>query len=363
MSDFVCVDGVLPRSTTSIDILSFDIGKINMGVVKLRYDYSSKRFCILNKMLLNIRHPLQRLNENDTDQVGVEFPVESFYAEPIEEARIKQLNKTFSDKQQILRKRARVTEQTEFALQFATGIYPSNVAKRRKAKLDSKTISATLEKSGPLKHAELVEALEIHAWISDISLIDFILLENQTTNNGPMREIFAGIIVYFEMKRQLTIQRPPHMSNNFHLAPFIKSCSASNKLAEVTDALYINWKIESTKTHLFLTKIQLRALMKEHFKITSSTVNTENYGKRKISSVKEMTHFFCDKIIKKARELARNSDGSLPDVCPEQVLETLQTFPVNSHAHWIVNQLQKKVNVTDAILQAFAWMNQCEIPQ
>ncbi len=365
MSDFICVDSVICRSTTSIDLLSFDIGQINMGIIKIRYDYATKRFCILNMMLLNIRHPLQRLNENDAEEVGVEFPVDSYYAQPINEFEIRQLNHTFSERQHVLRKRARVTEQTEFALQFATNGHPSNVAKRRKAKLELRTVSATLERSGPLKHAELIEALDIHEWISDLSQMDFILLENQTTNNGPMREIFAGIIVYFEMKRRLTAPRSNVQigTSNLNLAPFIKSCSASNKLAEVTDALYVNWKIESSRNDLFLTIVQLRKLLKDHFQVTSSTVNTENYGKRKISSVKEMTHFFCDKIIKKARELARNPDGSLPDVCPEHVLETLATFPVNSHAYWIVNQLGKKVNVTDAILQAFAWMNQCEIPQ
>ena len=91
-------------------------------------------------------------------------------------------------------------------------------------------------------------------------------------------------------------------------------------------------------------------------------VNTEDYGKRKISSKKEVTHFFCSHFIKKAQELARNPDGTLPEVCPETVIGALSHIPVNSYAYWVANQLRQVNNVTDAILQAFAWMYQCNIP-
>ncbi len=310
-------------------------------------------------MLLNIYNPLQILNENDAEvDEKTKFPVSAYYAEPIPEQTTVNLNKQFSTAQFLSRKRARITEHTEHALEFATNNHPANAAKRRRTKLETKTISNALANSGPLMYAQLSHSLDIHTWISDIADIDFILLEQQLQSKAENVAIFASLITFFEMKRKLL---PPRAvdNTNWHLKPFIKSCSASNKLAQVTDALHETWKMSDNQNEKFMTAVQIRALLKEHFTATTSMVNTEDYGKRKISSKKEITHFFCGNLINKAREFSRGNNGTLPEVCSEAVIERLATVPVNSYAHWIVNQLKEKNNVTDAILQAFAWMNQC----
>lgn len=363
MSNFTCIDAILPQSTETIDILSFDIGEINMGIAKIRFDYKTRQFCILNAMLLNIYHPLQRLNENDaeTDE-ATSFPVDAYYAIPPTEQAIQQLNKKFSDTQFVSRKRARITEHTENALEFATNRHPSNVAKRRRAKLDSKTVSQGLAASGPLMYAQLLNAMDIHDWISDISTIDFILLEQQLQSKAENVAIFASLIMFFESKRKLLPERAASNNDNWHLKPFIKSCSPANKLAKVTDALHENWSMSDQSNVNCLAPTVIRKLLKDHFVVTTSMVNTEDYGKRKISSKKEVTHFFCSHFIKKAQELARNPDGTLPEVCPETVIGALSHIPVNSYAYWVANQLRQVNNVTDAILQAFAWMYQCNIP-
>jgi len=390
---FTFVDGVIPKRSTTIDILSFDVGEINMGVARLRYDYESKSVCMLNGMLLNIFHPLQRLNENDAAALAMPkqvatprkkattekpaarrrkrsqdavFSVASFYAEPILESKICELNHQFSQSQHCSRKRARIVENTEEALQFATNLHPQNVAKRRNTRLESKELSAKLETSWPLVFAQLPLAFDAHEWISDISNLDFILVEQQMSENALIKGIFASTIMYFEMKRSLQPLRVQDERNtNWHLKPFIKAMSASKKLAQVTQSLHESWTLnEPSEKNQFMSQVQIRALLKEHFKPAASLTNTESYGQRKISSKKEVTHFFCSRVIQRARQLCE-AEGSavLPDVCPERIVEKLAREPVNNYAYWIVNQLKEKNNVTDAILQAFAWINECLPPE
>ena len=359
MHGCICVEKSFAVTESTIDLLSFDIGEINMGVARIRYDYVSKKFCILNAMLMNIYNPLQIVNENDLNvEEQPSFPVSAYYAESISENTVKQLNKQFSNEQLLSRKRARITEHTDQALEFATNKHPQKVAKRRRTKFESKEISNSLAKSGPLMYAQLVHSLDIHTWISDISNIHFILLEQQLQSKAENVAIFASLITFFEMKRkQLATNNQVNSENNWNLKPFIKSCSASNKLAQVTDALHESWIMHDESNEKFMTAVQIRALLKEHFLVTESMVNTQDYGKRKISSKKEITHFFCGNLIKKAREMSLQADGTLPKICSETVINRLTREPVNSYAHWIVNQLKEKNNVTDAILQAFAWIN------
>jgi hypothetical protein len=155
---------------------------------------------------------------------------------------------------------------------------------------------------------------------------------------------------------------------HFALAPFIKVCSASNKLAHATvAAMRTSWSTVSVHAStLRMTPVQVKALLKKHFlpPAAQDTVNTKTYSKRKISSKDEITCFFCRASIESARakSLAGGGRTSLPATCDESIVERVSQEPVNAYAHWIVNQLQQKNNVTDALLQAFSWIQQCDLP-
>jgi hypothetical protein len=388
MSDakrIVCTDAVLARTSTSIDIVSIDIGTINMGVARIRYDYASGNLCILNAMLLSIFNPFQMLNDNDAghDETTT-FPVDAYYAQPPSDAQRAQDNTRFSQQQLLSRKRARITEKNDATLQFATDMHPSNGAKRRRTKLNAPQIPAALAENWALIGAQLTLALQAHAWISEN--VDFLLVEQQDRSNPKARAVSLAIVTFFETKRHMCLQQAngqpqqpqpqqqqqqQQRGGHFALAPFIKVCSASNKLAHATvAAMRTSWTTVSVHdaSTLRMTPVQVKALLKKHFlpPATQDTVNTETYSKRKISSKDEITSFFCRASIESARakSLADGADRTsrLPATCAESIVERVAQEPVNAYAHWIVNQLQKKNNVTDALLQAFSWIQQCDLP-
>lgn len=373
----VCVADELPKTDTTIDILSFDIGTVNMGVARVRYDFARGRVCVMNAMLLNIFHPFQMLNENDKHDESIAsttaFPVAAYEHHRVESERVANrqiLNCAYSEKQRVSRKRARIVEKTEHALQFASDRHPERTAKRRRAKIEQSTLPKTLADNWALIGAQLTLALSGHAWMANMQDLEFILLEQQDRTNPKARAICMSIVTFYETKRhtQTDVSQRRQTDGYWHLAPFIKICSASNKLAQkMTAALRSgSWTMQSvaatqvTSGANQLTDVQTRALLKKHFHLpTSDVANSETYSKRKISSVDEITAFFCSNIIAKARA---QSATPLPEKCEERVVQMLAREPVNAYAHWIINQLKEKNNVTDALLQAFSWIEQCEVP-
>lgn len=386
--NITCTDAPFPPCDTTIDVVSFDIGTINMGVARVRYDYTSHRLCVLNAMLLNIFHPFQRLNENDAEHdKDTTFPVSAYYAAATLTDIVAE-NRAFSQQQLLCRKRARVCENTEHALQFATDMHPSGTAKRRHTKFNQSQIPATLADNWALIGAQLSLAIEAHRWMSQLDDIDFILIEQQDRANPKARAISLALVTFFETKRHLQplSRRRPQTHMHEHaptgsqplssplssplvtLGPFIKICSASNKLAHsTTRAMRQNWSIvasrQSTAVPTLIAEAQVKAVLKKHFHPPQSSVaDTSNYAKRKISSKDEMTAFFCRPIIERARALAAERHPVLPETCDEDIVKRVAHEPVNAYAHWIVNQLGAKNNVTDALLQAFSWLEQCQPP-
>lgn len=362
LKSIACIESVFPPNENSIDIVSYDIGTKNMGVARIRYDFATHKLCILNAMLLNIYHPFQMLNENDKD-ADTEFRVDAYYAnKPIQQT-LQTGNHEFSQKQFLSRKRARITQLPAQTLQFLTDTHPQNTAKRRRTKLNQPTISKALEKNWALLGAQLTYSIDAHKWMSDICDIDFILLEQQDRTNVQTRAIMLSLVTFYETKRLQASNRVRTATNSaaatplWDLCPLIKVCSSSNKLGHlITRAMRTQWTVTSSSSEYFMTPVQIRALLKKHFKPPASDVaDTSDYSKRKISSKDEVTYFFCQDVINRARTLS-----PLAEKCPENVIEQIARQPVNAYAHWIVNQLGEKNNVTDAILQTFAWIQLCE---
>lgn len=364
---------LIPQSDTSLDILSFDIGTINMGVTRIRYDYATLRVTIMNAMLLSIFNPLQIVNDNDRDDESkqVTFPVSAYYhngTAPTEAER-RQLNRSFSAQQRRCRKRALIADKTEQTLQYVSGQHPSRTVKRRRTKLEQSNISKSLEENWALIGAQLVHAIEAHDWISNTHTIDFILLEQQERTNVKMRSIMMALSTYFELKRfshhsakPRRVRAPQTVDSQWHEAPFIKICSSSNKLsADTFAALQTTWQLRvKPDSPLRIGGNEMRKMLKKHFKREEhAPANTETYSKRKISSSDEITKLFCRDIIQRARSLSPDS----VDVCPAAVVDQLVAEPANAYAHWITAQLKEKNNVTDALLQAFAWIEQASLPE
>jgi len=344
-----------------------------MGIARVRYNYKLQKVCILNAMLLSIFNPWQMLNSNDTEDARSEkirFPVEAYYAvgcRPDDSQRSLR-NEAFSKQQKLCRKRARVVEKTEHALQFATGRHPARTVKRRRTKIEQASTTKSLEKSWSLVAAQLVLSLNTHAWLSNVQALDFILVEQQDRSGVGARAIFLALIAFYETKRTAVEVEPPtdegvnNTESLLHLRPFVKICSSSNKLANVTtEALRTRWRMERPQTQAHkMSEIKVRALLKKHLHPPAAeTANSDTYSKRKISSVDEITAFFCADTIKAARQ---QSGQPLPPKCDEQIVRQLAAQPVNAYAKWIVNQNREKNNVTDALLQAFAWIEQAELP-
>jgi len=389
------------RSDNTIDIVSFDIGTVRMGVTRVRYDYQRRRLCILYAMLLNIYHPYQVLNCNDQDSKdestfkvkAYQHTAHPFGCESASQSRQTraQLNAAFSQKQSFSRKRALIVENSEQALQFYSARHPPHTKKRREAKFAKKEISKALAKGWVLDSAQLVLALNGHDWISGESAdgpLDFCLLEQQDPKNIHMRALCMSVATYYETRRQMALQLKQKAAecadtSEFatqalrSLRPIVKICSSSNKLAHgITDALHTRWSVSrqmrDDSSTLRLTAVQIRALCKKYFSVPSenSVANSENYSKRKISSVAEITRFFCRPLLEEARSRTkRYCERSLiqtnvtPNKCPEAVVESLaRSFPVGAYAHWLVNQQAEKNNITDALLQVFSWIEQAAQP-
>lgn len=363
MSKITLTTNIVPISDTSIDILSFDIGTINMGIAKMRYDFVTKRLCILNAMLMNIFNPFQTLNENDKEvDTQTKFTVDAYYASEPASVELDQGNKEFSTKQLQSRKRARVTEKTEKVLEFVTDTYPENTAKRRRKALEQPQITKSLANNWALIGAQLSCAFEAHKFINSLDEVDFIIIEQQQRTNVLTRAICMSIVTYYETKRQLQ----PQVNKRFRssatehalwtMGPFIKICSAVNKLShDIVEAMHNDWIFEQPSCTKKLTATQIRALLKKHF--IPPPVDTSSYSKRKISSKHEITKLFCNSLILKARSLSFQQSPTVPpEKCSEEIIEQLTEENVNNYAFWIVNQLGEKNNVTDALLQAFAWI-------
>lgn len=295
-------ENIFPKCKSCIDIVSFDVGTVNLACVKTRFCADNKSCCVVNCVLMDIKHPEESLSADKHHECGDKRKkpeyVEPFPSNPLSEKKIiiSEFHKKFL---QVSENKSETYEDDILRLPFA---------------------------------------LEMIEWAYD-SDVDHVIIEIQKRDNILMRIVGYSIMTFYQTQRWIRIKNSipelKSLSENAKITMFPSTLKLS---AEILTILSQSWNLVltgETGTPYVEDKVQ-KEKVQEKIEIEEVEILNEkaflkksSHSQRKTTSILVVANLF------------------------KSCHVTQRTHPFR---HWLETQRREKNNICDALLQSFAWI-------
>lgn len=323
------------KSRSSLDIVSFDVGTVHLGVVRVRYDTQLHRCCIVEAAVVDVYAPRASLRGDEEFRAGAASARARRKPDRIEPFH----GSTWPDAPQPAPPLADAhAEQHQQLL---------DVAQRERSAPKRRQRASVLWE---LQFQLLPLALDCVPWLHDAD-IDRVLVEQQQYDNTVMRCISYAIVGYFTTRRSALVLQAADPDADLQRRALGRHCA----LQIFPSTLKLNKAYVNTLT----TTCAVDTLSEP---LHASLLQIVRPGSASSASSAQARAESTDDDVEPASnvhdELVSHASHAHKKVSAIRVVDSMFDAHTHPFGHWLEAQRQAKHNVCDALLQAFAWILQ-----
>lgn len=321
------------KTSACIDVVSFDVGTVNLGCVRVRYDTAAHRCCLVHAMVLDMYEPRRSLGADTAFRAGAQSvrARKPTHIEPFD-------GDCWPDPPPAPPPLPSAHQEHHAHLLDA--------ARREREAPKRKQRAAVLWE---LQFQLLPLALDHVPWLQD-DAVDRVLVEQQQYDNTVMRCVSYAIVSYYATRRsaRLLVSDPapaaapaaPAVSTKCHLQIFPSTIKLSkayiNALGRTCQVQALAEPLAASLLHMVRPAAQASG---------GAQHNDEGDTDEAVGSN------LHDALVSHASHAHKKASAA-------RVLGKLFDAHTHPFGHWLESQRQAKHNVCDALLQALAWILQ-----
>lgn len=321
------------KTNPCIDVVSFDVGTVNLGIVRVRYDTAAHRCCLVHAMVLDMYEPRRSLDVDTEFRAGAQSvrTRKPRHIEPFD-------GDHWPDPPPEVPALPRVHQEHHAHLLDA--------ARREREAPKRKQRAAVLWE---LQFQLLPLALDHVPWLQD-DAVDRVLVEQQQYDNTVMRCVSYAIVSYYATRRsaRLLAEAPSAVASAVSTECQLQIFPSTNKLSKAyINALGCTCHVQTLAEPL---TVSLLHMVRPAAQPIGGAQDNDDTDSDETTSEAVGTNLH-DLLVSHKSHAHKKASAT-------RVLVKLFDAHTHPFGHWLESQRQAKHNVCDALLQALAWILQ-----